>query len=177
MQFFPPADRDQLEIQVWMPGGTSLAATTTRLLDIERAIRAHAGVTGITWVAGASSPPVYYNQLRQQDNNPAYGRGTIALADVSDAPRLEAMLQDDLAPRFRDAQIVVRSFGQGPPVSAPVGLRLFGPDPDRLRELGEQVRALLHRHPAVTHTLASVQGGEAKLWLDADEDGRPNWSA
>lgn len=169
MQFFPSADRDQLEIQVWMPGGTNLASTTARLLDIEQAVRAHAGVIGITWVAGASSPPVYYNQLRQQDNNPTYGRGVIKLADVGVAQRLESVLQDELAPRFRDAQIVVRAFGQGPPVAAPVGLRLFGPDPDRLREIGEQVRAVLHRQPSVTHTLASVQGGEAKLWLDADE--------
>ena len=38
-----------------------------------------------------------------------------------------------------------------------------------LRELGEQLRTLLHRQPAITHTQASILGGEPKLWLAVDE--------
>ncbi|MDJ0739184.1 MAG: efflux RND transporter permease subunit [Gammaproteobacteria bacterium] len=169
MQFFPPADRDQIEIQVWMPAGTAIAHTHARLRAIEQTIRDDAAVRHVTWVAGASSPPVYYNQLREQDNNPRYARGVIALRDSAAAKRFEAVLQDRLTEHFGDAQVIVRAFGQGPPIRAPIGLRVFGPDADRLRELGERLRALLHRQPAVTHTQASIQGGEPKLWLDADE--------
>ena len=169
MQFFPPADRDQLEVQVWMPEGSSIDHTVSRLHAIDRAIQRHPGVAHTTWVAGASSPPVYYNQLREQDNNPAYARAVLRVVDAATAKRLESTLQDDLTPRFRDAQIVVKAFGQGPPISAPVGFRIVGPDPDRLRILGEQLRAVLHRHPAITHTQASILGGDPKLWLDADE--------
>jgi multidrug efflux pump subunit AcrB len=169
MQFFPPADRDQIEVQLWMPPGSGIDHTAARLGDIEAAIRAHPGVEQVFWVAGASSPPVYYNQLRTQDNNPGYARGVVRVADTARAKVLEAALQDTLTARFRDAQIVVRAFGQGPPISAPVALRLIGPDPDQLRRLGEALRALLHQEPAVTHTQASILGGEPKLWLAADE--------
>ena len=169
MQFFPPADRDQIEVQVWMPNGTGIRHTTQRLGEIESAIRAHQGVSQVTWVAGASSPPVYYNQLRVQDDNPRYARGIVRVADAATAKRLEAVFQDRLTERFRDAQIVVKAFGQGPPIAAPIGFRIIGPEPDQLRRTGEQLRALLHQRPAVTHTRASILGGEPKLWLAADE--------
>ena len=169
MQFFPPADRDQLEVQVWMPAGTGIERTTERLRTIEQAVREDADVRQLTWVAGASSPPVYYNQVREQDNNPGYARGTIQVRDGTAAKRLEAGLQNSLTERFHDAQIVVSAFGQGPPISAPIGVRIVGPDAGRLRELGERLRALLHRQPAITQTQASILGGEPKLWLDVDE--------
>jgi multidrug efflux pump subunit AcrB len=169
MQFFPPADRDQIEIQVWLPSGTALRRTAERVLSIERAIREQPGIEQVTWVAGASSPPVYYNQLRQQDNNPAYARGVIKVRDSAAARSLENTLQEALTERFLDAQIIIKAFGQGPPISAPLEFRILGPDPDRLRQLGEQVRAALHTRPEVTHTQASIRGGEPKLWLQANE--------
>ncbi len=169
MQFFPPADRDQLEVQVWMPSGTAIQHTARRLHEIEAAIRGHTGVETVTWVARASSPPVYYNQLREQDNNPDYARGIIKVADAAMAKSLEDGLQGRLTEGFRDAQVVVRAFGQGPPISAPIGFRIIGPETDQLRRLGERLRALLHRHPDVITTRASILGGEPKLWLAADE--------
>ena len=47
--------------------------------------------------------------------------------------------------------------------------RLLGPDGDTLRELGNEVRAVLAGVPGVTHTQASMIGGQPKLWLDVDE--------
>jgi multidrug efflux pump subunit AcrB len=169
MQFFPPADRDQIEVQVWMPSGTPIQRTAQRVQEIEQVIRAHDAVRHLTWVVGASSPPVYYNQLRRQDHNPAYARGVVQLHEWVTPKDSVVQLQERVSERFPDAQIVVKAFGQGPPITAPIALRIVGPDPDRLRLLGEQLRELLHQQPAVTHTQASIQGGKPKLWFDADE--------
>jgi multidrug efflux pump subunit AcrB len=152
-----------------MPSGTSIQGTAQRVGEIERAMREYDAVRQVTWVTGASSPPVYYNQLRLQDRNPAYARGVVQLHKAVAPTHIEALLQDKLSERFPDAQIVVKAFGQGPPIAAPIGLRIVGPDPNRLRLLGEQLRELLQHQPTVTHTQASIQGGEPKLWLDADE--------
>ncbi len=169
MQFFPSADRNQIEVQVWMPSGSGIRHTAERLQDIEQAIRRDDAVQQVTWVAGASSPPVYYNQLRSQDRNPGYARGVVQVRDSSAAKHLEIQLQETLIHQFLDAQVIVRAFGQGPPIAAPIELRIVGPEIDRLRQLGESLRALLLHHPAVIHTQASIQGGEPKLRLDADE--------
>ena len=169
MQFFPPAERDQLEVQLWLAEPAGISHTVSRLHAIDAAIRQQDGVEQTTWVAGASSPPVYYNQLRLQDDNPAYARAILRLRDPATARALEAILQDELTQLFRDAQIVVRAFGQGPPVAAPVAFRILGPELDTLRVLGEKLRAILHTQPEVTHTRASIAGGSPKLWLVADE--------
>jgi multidrug efflux pump subunit AcrB len=168
-QFFPAADRDQFEVQVWLAPDAEVTATAATVLAMEDLIRASGGVRGVTWVAGASSPPVYYNQLRDQDNNPAYARGTVRAEDPAEAKRLVGILQDRLSDAFPDVRVVVRPFGQGPPIPAPVSLRLVGPDTDTLRTLGERLRLVLSGQPEVTHTKASIQGGEPKLWLDVRE--------
>jgi multidrug efflux pump subunit AcrB len=168
-QFFPASDRDQLEVQVWMGPASGVSATDRTVRAMEGLIRDAGAVRSITWVVGASSPPVYYNQLRDQDDNPAYARGTLTAASPGEAKRLAADLQDRLSDAFPEARVVVRSFGQGPPAPAPVALRLVGPDPDVLRQLGAGLRGLLSEDPSVTQSLASIQGGEPKLWLGADE--------
>lgn len=169
-QFFPAADRDQFEVQVWLAPDASLATTASTVLAMEGVIRGAVDVRCLTWVVGASSPPVYYNQLRNQDDNPAYARGTVLAAGPKEAKRLVAGLQDRLADRFPKALVAVMAFGQGPPVAAQVSLRLLGPDTDRLRAYGEALRRTMHQFPEITRTRASISGGEPKPWLEADEE-------
>ncbi|MEM7408091.1 MAG: efflux RND transporter permease subunit [Pseudomonadota bacterium] len=168
-QFFPAADRDQFEVQLWMAPGTAVERTAATALEVEQWMRADEAVRAVTWVAGASSPPVYYNQLRNQDGNAAYARATVLAESPAAAKRLVAALQAPLTEEFPSARIVVRAFGQGPPIPAPVSLRVVGPDTATLNALGERVRGILHQIPEITHTAASIQGGAPKVWLDIDE--------
>jgi multidrug efflux pump subunit AcrB len=85
------------------------------------------------------------------------------------AKALVDSLHWELGERFPQAQIVVQTFGQGPPGSAPVAFSIYGEDPVRLREYGERLRRIMHALPEITHTRASIEGGEPKLWLRADE--------
>ena len=168
-QFFPAADRDQFEVQVWLAADATVTRTAETVRAMEQTIRAAGDVRGVTWVVGASSPPVYYNQLREQDNNPGYARGVVLAASPQEAKRLVETLQDPLSDGFPEARVVVKSFGQGPPIPAPISLRLVGPNPEKLRVYGEELRRILQRIPAITHTQASIQGGMPKLWLAAHE--------
>jgi multidrug efflux pump len=169
-QFFPPADRDQFEVEVWLDPAAEIGTTAETVQEMERIIRDSGDVHGLTWVVGASSPPVYYNQLRDQDANPVYARGNVLAANTAEAERLVALLQSRLADAFPQARVVVQAFGQGPPMSAPVSLRLVGSDPEQLRRLGEGLRLLLAEHPDVTATGAGIEGAVPKLYLAADED-------
>jgi multidrug efflux pump len=169
LQFFPPADRDQFEIQVWAAEESSVGHTAAAVLALEGAIRAAGDVQRVFWVAGSSSPPVYYNQLRNQDRNAAYARGTVQAASPAEARRLVAVLQRELPERFPALRIVVKSFGQGPPVPAPIVLRLVGPELATLKRLGDEVRRTLHLLPEVTESLASIGPDAKTLAVAADE--------
>ncbi|MEM9404986.1 MAG: efflux RND transporter permease subunit [Acidobacteriota bacterium] len=167
--FFPPTDRNMFDIQVWLPTDASIQRTVDEVSAIESLIRDSAGVTNVHWMVGSAFPPVYYNLIESNDNSPHYARGVIVSEDADATARLVPELQAAIDGAFPEAQVVLRSFGQGPPVEAGVSYRLFGPDPKTLQNLGEEIRLVLQSHPDVLHTQVSMPRGEPKLWLEADE--------
>ncbi len=163
--FFPSADRDQFEIYLWMPDGTAISATKLVVEDIDQHIRDKDGVKQLTWLVGGSSPSVYYNQMMNKDNSPHYANGVVTTHSVAQAQTLIGELQQELDLLYPQSKIVVRAFGQGPPISAPVGLKIFGPDVEVLNRLGQQVRMAMSNVPGISQSLASVALGEAELML------------
>jgi multidrug efflux pump subunit AcrB len=168
-QFFPAADRDQFQIQLWLPSGTSINRTSRIARDIEQHIQQYPEVSSMAWLVGASFPSVYYNLIMDEDKNASYAHSIVVTKTVAAANVLIPRLQKELDNKFPEAQIVVGKFGQGPPVDAPVGLRIIGPNLEQLLRYGEQIRRVMQSLPGIIHTQASIQGGEAKLWFDVDE--------
>mgnify|MGYP002621795493 CR=1 FL=1 len=169
-QFFPPVDRNMFHVQVWMPRETSLGHTRDKLAEIEARIRGYDAVNRVDWLVGGSFPSVYYNLVMNQDNSPDYAHGIITAESAAAVDALVEQLQDDLDASFLGTQIVIREFGQGPPVESDVQFRILGPDIETLQALGEQMRLKLQSHPDVLHTQVTMPRGEPKLWLAADED-------
>lgn len=164
--FFPSADRDQFEIYVWMPDGTSLHRTKQVVDRMDTHIRDDATVAQVTWLVGGSAPSVYYNQVMNRDNTPHFANAVVKTNSVNEAAQLIPALQNSLDRHFPQAKVVVRAFGQGPPISAPIGVEIYGPDLSIINELGQQVRLAMAQIPGVTNTIASITMGEPELTLD-----------
>ncbi len=169
-QFFPPTDRDMMDIRVWFPEGHPIGETVEEVRRLDALVRETAGVEATYWLAGASFPSVYYNLLMNQDNSPHYAQGAIKTASPAATERLVVELQGLLDREFPGAQVVLREFGQGPPIEADVQYRIIGPDPATLARLGEDLRLQLQRHPDVLHTQASMAFDQRRLWYHIDED-------
>lgn len=168
--FFPSADRDQFEMYLWMPAGTSIERTFFVTRNIDDKVRAKDSVTQVAWLVGGSVPSVYYNQVMTRDNTPFFAQAVVSAASVDAAASLVSELQSELNASFPEAQIVVRPFGQGPPISAPIGVDIFGPDLQVLQQLGEQVRLAMSEIPGITQSIASIETGEPELILNANYD-------
>ena len=168
--FFPSADRDQFEIYLWMPEGTSINQTQTVVESVDELIRKKPQVDQLSWLVGGSFPSVYYNQTMNKDNSAHYANGVVKAKSVSDAKALIGQLQTELDQAFPQSKIVVRAFGQGPPVSAPVGIKILGPDINTLNLLGDQVRLAMSRVPGISHSITSVTFGEPEWVLEATQD-------
>ncbi len=168
-QFFPPADRDQFEIEVWLPSDASIERTAAIAERIEREVASRDGVEQVNWLIGGSYPTIYYNRIMRQRGNSAYAHAMVYTDSVLDAKRLTTMLPRDLGDRFPDAQIVVSPFAQGPPADAPVAFRIEGPSVAVLKDLGDELRRIMHYLPDIVQTRASVSGGQPKLNFVADE--------
>jgi multidrug efflux pump subunit AcrB len=168
--FFPSADRDQFEIYLWMPEGSAITETQSVVKSVDELIREKPQVTQLSWLVGGSFPSVYYNQVMNKDNSSHYANAVVKAKSVSAAKVLIGQLQTELDQAFPQSKIVVRAFGQGPPVAAPVGLKIFGPDINILNSLGEQVRLVMSQIPGISHSIASVTFGEPEWVLEATQD-------
>lgn len=168
-QFFPPADRDQFEIEIWMSSDASIGRTAALTREIEAAVRGYEPVKQVNWLIGGSYPTIYYNRIMKQEGNNAYAHGMVYTNTVQGAKELTTILPQVLSDGFPEARVVVSPFAQGPPVDAPVGFRIEGPNTAVLKERGDELRRIMHSVPGIVATRASVTGGQAKLNFAADE--------
>ena len=161
--FFPSADRDQFEVYMWTKEGSSIGNTLAYTHKVDNVIRESEGVKQVTWLVGGSAPSVYYNQIMTRDNLPNFSNAVVTTHTVEEAAKLIGRLQHHLDDTFPEVQIVVRAFGQGPPIAAPVEVEIFGPDLDILNELGQQVRFLMSSVPGISQSTASITRGSHNL--------------
>ena len=169
-QFFPGVDRDQLYIQVKLPGDTSFAATENLAERIDQNLRQNSDIKRVYWVVGESAPSFYYNLKMDQDGVASFAEALITTTSAEATAQLIPHLQHTLDRLFPEAQILVRGLVQGPPVDAPVELRLVGPDLETLRDYGAAIRHVMTEVPEITHTRASLIGADPKLVFNLDEE-------
>ncbi|WP_044555733.1 efflux RND transporter permease subunit [Shewanella piezotolerans] len=169
-QFFPPSDRDMFQIEVYLAPHVSVDNTRIQVELMDKELRKTDGITRIDWVIGGNAPSFYYNLLQRQQGASHYAQAMVKVSDFDTANRLIPQLQESLDIAFPQAQIIVRKLEQGPPFNAPVELRIFGPNLDQLKLLGEQVRKVLSDTTDVIHTRATLSAGAPKVWLQVNED-------
>lgn len=168
-QFFPAADRDQFQVEIWAEGGASLQRTHELLQRADAVLRRDADVLHTMWSAGQSVPSVYYNQVLEQDDAPFYAQGVVVARDAAAAKALVRRAERELPELVPEAHVVVRPFVQGPPIAAPIVLRLVGDELDRLITTGASVRAAMAATPGVLHTRASIPEALPAAELRFDE--------
>lgn len=167
--FFPSADRDQFEVYLWLPPGASITNTYQHTVKIDDYIRQQANIEQVDWLVGGSIPSVYYNQVMTRDNTPYFAQAVIKASSAEDAAVMIDRLQHDLNQRFTQTKIVVRAFGQGPPLSAPVGIDIYGPDLEVLQQLGDQVQQIMSEIPGISYSIHSIASGDPELTVDMSQ--------
>jgi multidrug efflux pump subunit AcrB len=169
-QFFPGTDRDQFYLQVKLPDGRSIRDTLKVVEGMDARLREYELVRRVDWMVGENAPDFYYNMMGSKQGIPSYAEALVLTHDENQTDALIRELQDILDQEFPQARTVVRGIDQGPPVSAPLEIELFGPNLDVLRELGEEFRLRMERIPQVTHSTTSLVAGAPKLVFSLDEE-------
>lgn len=169
-QFFPGVDRDQFHIEVELADGTAIAQTSATALEIDRFLSATDGIEKVSWVVGKSAPAFYYNIVGSRDRAPAFAQALVTSSSPEATTDLVPALQADLSSRFPEARILVRDLVQGPPVDAPVELRLVGPSLEVLRGQGDAIRQLAANVDEITVVRTTMDGGAPKLKFEVNED-------
>lgn len=168
-QFFPPVDRDQVQIELELPALTSIEKTKNTALEIRELILKHPEINELQWFLGRSAPRYYYNLKAGREQYSNFAQGFLQLNSIATSDLVNT-LQTEVDAAFPEAQILIRQLEQGPPFDAPVELRIYGPNLNRLQQLGEQARALLAQVPKVTHTRDTLSEIRPQLKLLVDEE-------
>lgn len=168
-QFFPGVERNQFHIDIDMASGAAISGTADTVAQMDAILRADAGVDSVYWTIGQSGPAFYYNIVGGRSQEPGYGQAMVTTKTDADAARLVRDLQTRFDAQFPEAQVIVRGLVQGPPVDAPVEITIKGQDIATLRQLGDEVRAIMADLDLVTQARASVNGGAPQMRFEIDE--------
>ena len=169
LQFFPGTDRDQMYLDVKLPEGTSIDDSLNLVTQIDQKLRSEPLIRRVDWSIGESPPEFYYNLRANVKGVPSWSRALVLTTDENQTDSLIIRLQREVDREFPEAQILVRGIDQGPPVEAPLEVRLFGPSTDLLKSLGEQFRQRMAALPDVTHTKLLMAPAPPKVVFDLDE--------
>ena len=148
---FPASEKPMFLVNIETPLGTSLPATDSVARWVEKEINTIPDLKNYATNVGRGNPRIYYNVIPQNEVS-NYAQLFIQLKKTP--PVKKRALIDALRKKFKDypgARIEVKDFEQGPPVEAPVAIRLFSDDLDTLRGLAFRVEDLLKRTPGTLY--------------------------
>ena len=151
-KLFPSSEKPQFLVNVNMPLQSNLEATDAMTRAIERELLDVPEVEHVTANVGKGNPRIYYNEIPVNDKSD-YAQLFVQLhKDVNAADKKRVI--EDLRARFAStagAKIEVKDFEQGPPVDAPVSIRILGDNLDTLRALADRVEDTLRRVPGTIY--------------------------
>jgi multidrug efflux pump subunit AcrB len=140
---FPKAETPQFHVDITAPEGASIAATDSAARYAERVLGRAPGVKAIYTSVGHDNPRVYYNVSSRTDD-PRIGQLFVLMShyDTKTTPRLLDSLRAELA-RYPAAELALREYENGPPIDAPIAMRIEGPELDSLRAIAGRVESVL----------------------------------
>ena len=145
----PAADSRQFLVQIETPDGSSMADTEKALRYVETVLRKHQEIGFIMSNLGHANPQIYYNVRNEAVRaNMAEVFTETSSYDEVETPKLYDALRVDFK-KYPGAQIIIRTFLNGPPVEAPIAVRIVGPDLDVLKDISRRVTRIMEDVPGV----------------------------
>jgi multidrug efflux pump subunit AcrB len=151
-KLFPTSEKPMFLVNIKMPLQADIPESDRVTKLVEDELKQHKEIVYYTSNVGKGNPQIYYN-VHQQDIKPDFAQIFVQM-DQEASPDSKIDLIRRLRQRFKDfpyAKIEVKDFEQGTPIEANIVVRVFGEDPDSLRELSFKVENILRKHPGTVY--------------------------
>nr|MBI1232097.1 AcrB/AcrD/AcrF family protein [Cytophagales bacterium] len=151
-KLFPTSEKPIFLINIKMPLQTSIQEGDRIAKLVEAKLMDEELIAYFTTNIGKGNPQIYYN-VPQQEEKVDFAQVFVQL-DPKAKPVVKNKLINGLRESFADfpyAVVEVKDFEQGPPIEAPISIRVFGDNLDTLRELSFQVENLLRSNPGAIY--------------------------
>ncbi|WP_194972606.1 efflux RND transporter permease subunit [Aquiflexum lacus] len=143
-KLFPTSEKPIFLINIKMPLQTSIYEGNRITKIVEDNLKTNELVKYFTTNVGKGNPQIYYN-VPQQEEKFDFAQIFVQLDNYT-KPVVKNKLINDLRTQFKDfpyAKIEIIDFEQGPPIEAPISIRVFGDNLDTLRRLSFEVEEIL----------------------------------
>jgi len=145
-QFFPSSARPELLVDLWLPEGSSFAATEAEVKRLEARLMEEKGVVNVVSYVGSGSP-YFYMAMEKQLANLNYAQLVVMNRDET----IREEVLNKLNRWFEDGFPAVRGrasrLENGPPVVYPVQFRVTGPDSQELRAITAKLIEIMRANP------------------------------
>ncbi len=141
-QFFPDSNRVELMVDLWLPEGSSYAATEKAALRLEKWLSAQEEVDSYLSYIGIGSPR-FYLPLDQQMNQVNLAQLVVTPKSLADRDRLKPKLESLFSNDFPNVRGRVQLLSSGPPVPYAVQFRIEGREMKTVRGIADQVKEIV----------------------------------
>jgi len=149
---FPASEKPQFLIRITPPAQVNIKNTDTISRFVEKELTKISDVQYYATNVGMGNPQIYYNEIRSI-KKPNFAEIFVQLDPNSSVERklfLIDSLRNEWSP-FYGAKVQINNFEQGPPVVAPVEVRLLGDNLDSLRALSFKIENLIKSVPGTIY--------------------------
>ncbi len=166
---FPSADTPYVLVRVETPQGSSIARTDRAVRDVSAMLAQEGAIVNRMENAGRGNPQIYYN-IFPRDEASHYGDifATLDNWNVREGPKMLARLREKFA-AYPDARVQLINFENGPPLEAPIAVRISGPELPVLKRLAGEVEAMMKARPGLRDIYNPIAFDRVDLDLSIDE--------
>lgn len=171
-KLFPTSEKPIFLINVRYPLQTSLAENNRLTKSMEDSLAVNSSIAYFTTNVGKGNPQVYYN-VPQQEERIDFTQFFIQLKNdtrPAEKEKIIGQLRRQFA-YFPNAIVEVKDFEQGPPIEAPISIRVFGDNLDTLRNLAYEVEKMVrsNRNTLYVNNETNILKTDIKVDINRDK--------
>ena len=168
---FPASEKPQFLIRINPPAQVNIKNTDTISRFVEKELTKISDVQFYATNVGMGNPQIYYNEIRSI-KKPNFAEIFVQLDPATSVERklfLIDSLRSEWTP-FHGAKVQINNFEQGPPVVAPVEVRLLGDNLDSLRALSFKIENLIKSVPGTIYVNNPVSNLQTDLRVKINKE-------
>lgn len=146
-QFFPSSDRPEMLVEIQMPYGTTIEATSAAAAKVEQWLKHQPESKVVTSYIGQGAPR-FFLAFSPELPDPSFAKIIVLTPDQEAREMLKSRLrksvQNGLAP---EAKVRATQLVFGPPSPFPVAFRVMGSDAEKVRDISSKVADLMRKNP------------------------------
>jgi len=166
VSFFPEAEKPQFLVNVTTSEGASRTATDRAVQRVEQWLDGRDDVRRYAANVGRDNPMVYYN-VTPRGERPTIGQVYVEATSADRVPTIASELESDLSD-VPGVEYDTEIFKNGPPVEAPVAIKIIGPELPTLRTLAADVESTIEQTPGTRNVDNPLAERKTDLHVNVD---------